>query len=207
MSIKSVVEGMETERVISVPIGWSADGGEFGGIVHKGRSVKYFEVPVSLPEDTAVYLLSYSLTLSKNIRNVEIVRRPSSNDPPNSMAAACIADLNLDRAPRGERIERMYSPAEFLSCHVEEYGNAEMLIPLAVRVFADFTLEKGQVIKGEVRLGIGHHKDYHKPVPPPPTIPKTLTYAFERIEKLEAAVAELQAAAGATRHSQHVTTI
>jgi len=196
MSIKSVVEGMEMERVISVPIDWKAEATGEGALLHKGRSVKYFEVPVSLAEDTAVFLLSYSLTLSKNIRNVEVVRRPSSNDPPDSMAAACIADLNLDRMPRGERLEKTFTPPEFLSCHTEEYGNAEMLIPLAVRVFADFTLDKGQVIKGNVTLGVGHRKDYHKFVPPPPQPRKTLELAFERIEKLEAAVAELRATGG-----------
>jgi hypothetical protein len=195
---KQVVDGVEME-VITVPIDWKAETTGEGTLIHKGRRVRYFEMPVSLPKDTAVYLLVYSLTLSKNIRNVEVVRRPSSNDPPDSMAAACIADLNLDRAPRGERIEKTFSPLEsssFLSCHTEEYGNAAMVIPLAIRVFTDFTLEKGQVIKGEVRLGIGHHKDYHKPVPLPPTPPKTLDLAFERIEKLEGIVAELQAAQG-----------
>jgi len=188
---------MEMENVITVPIDWKSDGRESDGIAWRGRRVKYFEVPVTLPEDRAVYLLGYSLTLSRSVLSVELVRRPQ-NDPPESMAANCIADLGLDRlcAPRGERIEKTYSPPNFLSSHVEEYGNAEMSIPLAVRVFTDFTHEKGQVIKGSVTIGIAYHKDHHKPVPLPPQPPKTLSLAFERIERLEAAVEKLQAAGG-----------
>jgi len=193
-AVQGAVEMMKTVRI---GIDWNRKDGD-GSAEYQGGRLLYIDHPITLPENHAVYLIGWDITIGAGVNRVFVMRRKPDagkdgicrelNTPIEAYTKRFLGPTGFDDKNPTHLKSDLVAPDLFF--RRVNAGGGDESVRLSVFIEASPAV-KGQVAKGYVDVGIAYIEPPEPPKPyTPPKPPKSIV---DRVAELEATVKELSA--------------